>query len=365
MRPKAIQFFASAFMGSAFAMCALIAGAVSQFYSDPIKRGFPLHAFGNPERAALVFWVFVFLTAATGIAYYAASGHMRDAEVKSLQSHTSELVETLRTQPPEGFMRVYGRLCASMMKTYTAALADPSPDGLRHGIRVALYTAAELAKVFDRGEPGETYSANVMAYRSVAELGDPAAWSEEQLTLYPPGFRPAKILGALVLDPLLTTSSESRKAEPVPGMKAIRIAIPDPVEDTRREGEHTGRLRMLPGGAAALHLGAPFHVPDARYMRETMRSLFSLEEALISCSEHYFRTGEGRSVRSFVSLPLFEDPGDMKGPRVGVLNVESSDRDIFEGNESRIEQFYLALAPVRYVLWVLLGALDPSESAYR
>jgi hypothetical protein len=182
--------------------------------------------------------------------------------------------------------------------------------------------------------------------------------------LYPHGFRPAHILGALVLDPLLSTSSKSHKADPVAGLKQIRIILPDPVQDATREGEHDGRLRMLPGGAAALHLGTPFHVPDARYMRETMRNMFSIEEAVISRSEEYFRSGDGQKVRSFVSLPLFQEPGETKGPRSGVLNVESSERNIFEGDESRIEQFYLALAPVRFVLQVLSAALDPGECTY-
>jgi hypothetical protein len=357
-RPKGTALFASAPAGALFALLLLFAGAVSQFYSTEIKDASPLAGLSGADIwAPHAFWVSVVLTVIFGTAHYSAGGRLRTNDVRTIKEHTGELVEQLRTQPPARFMREYGRLCDLMMKAYTDAITSQSPEKCRVAVGSALYAAAELARIADRGEADEVYSANVMHYRAASELSPVHEWTPEERSLYPEGFLPARIRGALLLDPLLSTST-LLKGSPVAALREIRIVLPDPPSDRVQLAERAGRYRMLPGAAAALHLGGFFHVPDTRNMRETMKDAFRIEEAVIARSEEYFREGEGRGVLSLVSMPLFKSAGSSRGPRIAVLNIESARGNIFDGRKDRMEQFGLALAPVRFVLWMMLGSLD-------
>lgn len=361
---QAIDRFASPAAGALFALLALMAGAISQFYPGKITEAIPLtYAAQSPLSAALGFWINVFLMAALGTAYYAATGRQRLQEVATLQNdsrelrrHTTELVSTLRTLPPEGFMRDYPRLCADMLATYTRALEDPSPDQIREAIRSALRSAALMAHRFSRRGSPDKYRANVMRMRDAQALGSVSSWSEEERILYPRGFEPPVIRGALVFDPALATRATSERAQALGGAP-LRIPIPDPARDAREEGAAEGRLRVVPGSAVAFLLGRPFIANDTLDMR-SHQELYDLPEAVVTASDSYFRTGPGRDVRSFVSLPLFAEPGRMEGATTGVLNVEFEDTDIFNNDQGTVEQFALAIAPVHFVIVWLLLRLD-------
>lgn len=71
-RQRTIDRFASPLVGALFALLALMAGTISQFYPGEITSAIPLAwAEKSPVSAALGFWISVVLMAALGIAYYA------------------------------------------------------------------------------------------------------------------------------------------------------------------------------------------------------------------------------------------------------------------------------------------------------
>lgn len=193
---KTTDLFASAAMGMALVVVALVAGSISQFYSDAIIGKVPLSYAGeSPGWAAQAFWLSVVLTVFVGLSYYAATGRQRREEMNTLRedsgklrAHTTDLVNTLRTLPPEGFMRDFPRLCSAMMAAYSAAMLDETEEAARRAIRVALRTAAEMARSFDRGDRNERYSANVMRYSARNDLPPLAEWDEHDWALYPPRF---------------------------------------------------------------------------------------------------------------------------------------------------------------------------------
>lgn len=167
-----------------------------------------------------------------------------------------------------------------------------------------------------------------------------------------------------MLDPQLASFAD--KDEPVPGLLPIRIVIPDPPRDSPVGSHAEGRLRLVPGGALAYYLARPYNAKDTWKIRESAEAeALGLSEAVLAETERYFRHGSGKAVRSFVSLPLYESPGEMNGARVGVLNVESSEPAIFGGDDEKVRQFALAIAPVHFVIVSLLANLgeSPEETA--
>jgi hypothetical protein len=199
-----------------------------------------------------------------------------------------------------------------MLAAYTRAVATPSPELIREGIRIALQTAALMAHRFGRRGAIGRYRANLMRFRHVSTLGPVSSWEAADRELYPAGFEPAVIRGALVFDPELATRASSERAEPLDGAQPLRIAIPDPPRDLRAGSAKEGRLRVLPGSAVAFLLGKPFIAHNTLDIRPAQEE-YDLPEAVISAAETYFRAGDGRDVRSFVSLPLFIEPGRMEG----------------------------------------------------
>jgi hypothetical protein len=367
-RQRAIDHFASPVAGATFALLALVAGTVSQFYPEKITAAVPLtYADRSPISAALAFWITVFLMAVLGVAHYAAAGRQRVHEVATLQDesrelrrHTTKLVETLRTLPPESFLRDYPALCADMLAGYTRGVRSLDPDELRGAIRGALRSTALMAHAFSRRGSASQYRATVMRYRDATAVGGVASWSPDQRVLYPSGFEPSVLRGALDFVPTLSTRATSERAEELEGALPVRIAIPEPPRDQRVGTAPDGRLRVVPGAAVAYLLGRPFMVADTRSIRPA-EGEYDLPEAVMAALDGYFREGAGAAVRSFVSLPLHAEPGGMAGERLGVLTIELEDTHVFDGDDGRVEQFALAIAPVYFVIGWLLTLLAEAE----
>jgi hypothetical protein len=196
-----------------------------------------------------------------------------------------------------------------------------------------------------------------MRFQGAAVLGPLEQWSNEERSLYPSGFEPPVIAGALVYEPMLATRASSEEAQPLDGVGPLRIVIPEPPRDMREDAAAEGRLRVLPGSAVAFLLGKPFIAHNTLEIRPS-RETFDIPEAVIKAAEAYFRSGDGRQVRSFVSLPLFMEPGRMEGQTIGVLNVEFEETGIFDNKEQTVANFALAIAPVHFVIVWLLTLLD-------
>lgn len=68
-----------------------------------------------------------------------------------------------------------------------------------------------------------------------------------------------------------------------------------------------------------------------------------------SCVKH-FTEGNGRNIRSFVAIPLFDiGLGDSREP-IGILNLQSSATDIFGANDVTVNNFRLSISPLLYML---------------
>lgn len=389
----ATRWYGSSLMGSIFALLALFAGSVAEFKNSDILAAPPLrYTESAPVSAPVVFWASVVLLGAIGVAYYSAVERQRAIEIRASQDatervrtdantarvesrraevearkHTEQLIAQLRTLPPEGFMRDFPRLSADMLAPYSRALVSRQPDDIAGAIRYALRAAALMAFRFGRTSPSVVYTANAMRFYSAERLGPMSTWTEDELRLYPRGFRGDAISGALVFDPAQSTTHASPNAAPLTGVGALRIIIPDPPRDRPRGTEALGNLRVLPGCATAFATGKPFIAHDCWDMRHSL-DRHDVPEEVVAASDHYLRSGAAGSLRSFVSLPM-RGPQD-GDPIVGVLNVEVTIPNILGGDDATVEHFALAVAPVCFViemLWRLqddVGGAPPGTSAH-
>jgi hypothetical protein len=360
LRRRIVDRCASPLAGALFALLAVVAGTVSQFYPAKITAAVPLlYAERLPIPAALGFWVSVVLMFAVGLAYYGASGTQRAREVATLQQHTSELVDTLRTLPPEGFLRSYPSLCADMLAEYTRTVRAPSPEALRQAIRSALRTAASMAHYFNREGTTEDYGAAALRFLPADSLRPVSEWSVPERAFYPLGFAPEMLAGALIFDPALATRASSEGADPLAG-DPLRIIIPEPARDHHNGRSPEGPLRVLPGSAVAYLLRRPYLVRDTLDLYPSPGE-FTLPEAVIRAADAHYRRGPGSRMRSFVSIPLFAEPAAMQGPVIGTLDVECRRPGIFAGTDS-VEQFAYMVAPVCFAVAFLLTLLHASDA---
>lgn len=369
-REKRWGVVGSALVGAVLALLGILAGLLGSVHPDPIEKAPPISWFATDLTVVpIVFWASVTILLLVAAGYYTQQGRGREDEVASLIQHSSDLHDTLRTLPPEGFMKDFPALCESSLIDFTAVLLTKTKtrDQIEKAIRVTLRSGALLAQRFDRSAGNPIYSANLMRYRPADALGAERGWKQSDEVFYPEAHFPPKVRGALMFDPQLSTTAASHNAEAT-GLPEFRLMIPEPPHDRAEPGASEGRLLVLPGACTAFVRREIYRALNTHDFRYWIKQEHFLAEEVIAKNENYFLTGPGKAFRSFISIPIFpyqtegveeDEQGEEKPPvPIGVLNINSSVVGLFGGNSDTVNNFALATAPLLFVLRALLTQLE-------
>lgn len=224
---------------------------------------------------------------------------------------------------------------------FTAALTSGWPDArtppqerrdaMARCIRDALAVVAEMARQFSRAD-GARYGANIMLI--VRPGGDPRAPLPPRV-LESLRFHSKKALGELagvlyLHEELRVASIESGSPRHVPV-----IALPVPESEAGSDGH---RL-ILPGAPEAVITGFPSAYEDTARIAADCRHLDARIRREVGT--YFSPFGEGREIRSFVSLRL----GDDRTP-VGVLNIDSDHTHVLGLHDHFYDSFYALVHPM-------------------
>lgn len=233
-------------------------------------------------------------------------------------------------QYPEAY---WPKFTSALASEWPGALTPPQErrDAMARCIRDALAVVAEMARQFSRAG-GARYGANIMLI--VRPGDDPAA-------PFPPGvletlrFHSKKALGELagvlyLPEELRVASTDSGAPRHVPV-----IALPVPESEAGVDGH---RL-IIPGAPQAVITGLPSAYEDTARIADDCRHL----DARIrhDVGTYFSPRGEGRDIRSFVSLRL----GDDNTP-VGVVNIDSDHTHVLGLHEHFYVSFYALARPM-------------------
>jgi hypothetical protein len=323
---------------TATTVLAVVAGLLGSVYQDDVAHAFPLvlrGPWGPLSLKAVVFWASVVVFA---VMFFFRQ--LSDDESRLRLADTADRVETLvRTMPPRAFQSQLAKMIGTSHSSMAQLLPRDKRSDLRRedlaGLtRALLNSIARLALIYDNEPVGAAYSANVMIFVPLdgGRLPDEVAAA---LRFYPKDYDLSRLAGALVLRTELSATSDTTDI-PGPDTSVMAIALPIPSETT-----HGGRWNTLPGAPKAFVTQEVDGYDDSGTLGEWCEKSGDFPPSVTDELRHYFTTGAGRVIRSFISRPLV-----FGGTVSGVLNLHSNRKDILGDTDERMPAFLAMMAPL-------------------
>lgn len=294
-----------------------------------------------------------FLNLEAGVFYgsiiiFAAMLYLREAAIKyRADKRDTEFLDTLRTMPPRNVMLKFGMLYNGFNDLKCAAINDEGEraeklQSIGDAIRYGVDTMTNIAFLFMHEPPNARYAGNIMLYRPITDIPDrhkPDVLNKlesfiETRTL-------SGLDGILELQVELSSSTDE-KDDPFsrdPHLKKeIALPVPEP-----QFSVHNNKKRYLPGAPTALY--EDYHLIDDTH--EILENYYEENEYDVAPSifeniDHYFKSEDGKLIRSFFSVALTGLVGQQEG-KLGVVNIHCSEPKMFGKQNYYISESYVML----------------------
>ncbi len=347
-------FFLNPLMGGITGVLAVMAGAIASFYTDEIKANLSIWFLTHTDisKNATMFWVAVFLT---GISLSGATWAQRRAsnrERSVLQDETASLkdaISRIESLPPEGFLGNYQKLLNRATRSVVAVLSSKRDKGdIEQALRNILGAILELARDYDRVlNANAIYYANIMLYFPKGKTGE-NPWFKFD------GAGPAHPdnEGYLQLIQEFSTSSKQDGFSKDDRIMPLAINIPIKIEPIVIDGGKT-KHPVLPGATWAFVYGEFTAFSTIQLLENWLNERCSAAESIKEKAKSYFRSGKGKHIKSFVSMPLLDLSGsDETRYCYGVLNIHSDHEGLLK--EKGGDRFSPLMEPFRQLMFILL-----------
>ncbi|GEM_PF-3571261 len=308
---------------SALTTClGVFAGLLGSIYGDKIKTAFPFALVNGPiEWSVVMFWVSLLIF-----------GWFFGLGFNAQNQATNKLEQVIRTLPPKGFLVVFEDLFKTCLNVYWQAKETQagSNKAMESTIVTALQGVLCLVKTFDSRPDHPVYSANIMLFRPIREV-EPTNLAEN-IIFTEPGYNPDAWDGILQLRKEFAFTMTDKDLTPDQTIKPIMLPVPKPQFRSDK-----GKPTVLPGAPAVYcdptrFVGFENTLQLATWCREQSGLRASIAENV----ERYFVDGDGKDIRSFISIPIVLPPGPSgQNPEVlGVINLHSNREGILPGEKA-------------------------------
>lgn len=280
------------------------------------------------------------------------SANRARAELNQQAAHLEDLVRRLESLPPEDFLANYQTALRSATNSLVGAFGEfGNIEPIEKAIRNILGAVLELVGKYDRSSDSATYSANIMLFR--------ASEATEQATLvYATDTTPLHPDHDGCLELVTTLSTTTKTAEFGPDVSVPPLCLPLPKDkQATRDKMLNARYSVMPGAPWAYVHKEFVGFPTIQMLDEWLDTTSSLDTKTMEDLRLYFKTGEGRNIHSFISMPLL-DVGN-KELAVGVLNLHSDRTGLLE--EKGAERFSPLLEPFRLLLSILIAVREQAR----
>jgi hypothetical protein len=336
----------------ATAIVGTLAGFLAAIYADQIRSAFPFFlGLGPIEWHAAITWaalaLFGLMFGLNSWALTAATDH----QLKELRSNTVRLQELIRTLPPEEFLsdfQKYLSICFPIATKGSGVTASQAE--VREGIVSILSSLAYMVNLFERSSQKCEYSANIMIFRSFSGLDAVQIKDFEQRAKFTErqGAGGDSWSGVLELIPSLAVFLKDGVARP-DSKRLPRFVLEIPLTEYRVSG---GKSAVLPGAPEAFCEGSYTFIPDTFNMGAECRKKRALRHSVADSMDSYFRDGEGKDIRSFISIPIFAPGATATQEPIAVVNIHNDLETMFQ--RSAFELFVPFTAPHTLLLSHLL-----------
>jgi len=274
------------------------------------------------------------------------------------------MVSRLQTLPADNFLPKY-RECYRLASflTFSTMLSDNRTiEQLEAAVRVVLNGILATAKEFDMAWGDATYSANIMLWRPNNEKLGIILETEKHVQII--NYLPSdltlahaypNLAGVIELIPVLSAvvgiNISTEENERDKSCKSVIMPIPknfQPASDVDSRQKYS----MLPGAPWAFCWRVLALFSDIPSLEKMLESSTSIDTHLKNQMKEYFRSGDGKDIGSFASIPILAptpNAGTSDNPPLGVLNINSNKKNILKDNGQTLfvpllEPFLILLA---------------------
>lgn len=329
--------------GAFLVLTGVMLGAISSLYATEIKGGseYTIY-FGAASGVFLVLW--------------AMRDWRLDAErkhhVEKLDRTQKQLMETVRTMPPQNMLGAYGKAYRFLSEHFhTLQEATETDDRValakvEETIRLSLSALCSIISAFENYPSNTIYSANIMVYRKSRDLMAQPLQKEALLNRLK--FVEVRSLdgltGVLDLELDLSFSSLNDDEESIqPDTRLEPIALPIPELDVSLPG----RTRYIPGAPTAFK-DKPCLIADSRDMTRLVEENCDVSPSVIKAVEMYFHEQGGKGLNSWLSVRIND-----RIPERGILNIHCNRLNILV-DEKQVYTYVNLIIPFKEMIDQLL-----------
>ncbi|MBC6904190.1 hypothetical protein DWB84_01720 [Saccharophagus sp. K07] len=346
-RDKLCRLFDAAVKNSGFGaflvLSGVILGAISSLYATEIKDGSEYTLYFCIACAAfLVMWT------------------LRDwrLNVERIQHNQKlnlaqqQLMETVRTMPPQNMLGAYGKAYRFLSEHFhnlqESTENDPqiALEKVEEAIRLSLSALCSIISAFENYPTHTVYSANIMLYRKSRDLlAEPELKDAVLRRLKFVDVRSLDgLAGVLDLELKLSFSSLNEDEETTyPDARLEPIALPIPELDASLPG----RTRYIPGAPTAFR-DEPCLIPDSRDMARIVEENCDVSPSVVRAVETYFHEQANKGLNSWLSVRIND-----RIPERGILNIHCNRPDILV-DEKQVYTYVNLIIPFKEMIDQLL-----------
>lgn len=340
------KFISSPFFATIVTCAVILTGIYSSLYTNEIKDHLLPLGFENGEfkvyGLTLWFWV---ATLGTAFIYF-----YRERVIERVNSELRfELVNQIQKLPPSDFMSEFAVAYDDAEDVFSdCSLPGKSKDEIMMGIRGILACLCQITEKFDASIlefRDEYYSANIMLFVPQANIN---ATIKQRIKFVDADLDYSHLAGALDLIKELSTSSANEDFTQ-PDTTLIDFALPIPAStETRINGKD--KSRVLPGAPMAFCKKRTYLYADTKQLFQWADEEGDFPESVKSQIKEYFNNDGGKTIGSFLSIPLLVGPDQ---EAIGVVNIHKPGQRLLIDN-ARLYQFEPLLRPYRHMLTKLV-----------
>jgi hypothetical protein len=337
-----------------------IAALLGSIYTAEIKSAFPFYwGGGHVLWPVVAFWLLGIAAALMFWSGQHASNKQRAEAEERLIARTEELGNLVRTLPPADFLAVFSDLYEGCSRIYHKLLeahedAAGGPE-LASSIRYVLFSLLNLLRRYEAGTADTVYAANIMLYRPMSRLTAAAREQIRERTKFLPAETDFSSLRG-VLD-VVTDLSTTTRTEAEVDASLSHIALPVPVQTRTEDGS---RWRVLPGAPLAFCEAQIFLYHNPGKLSDWCREHGDFQPSVIQMMDEYFQRDPGRSIGSFVSIPLPSDSAELHLNQIGVLNIHCNKPGLLEQREPG-KYLWPLIVPFRTILTDMVRMFAESQ----
>lgn len=247
-----------------------------------------------------------------------------------------KLENLIRTLPPDDFLYRYSNAYNDSYEAYQICKAYNDKQVSEAFIRTLLLTIAALCRNFERVRGNRhRYAANIMIYHTYKDWSKNYKKDKKDISFFDENISEASLEGILQLIPELSVSTKSASKKlgnvenPTPDDHVLEIALPIP----KKLEDKKGKLKALLGAPLSFKTKNTVHYEDTKGLKTWFDEDASFDSTIEDNVLSYFKSKEGRPIRGFISIPIFETNifTENKSP-IAILNIHKSSTFFKEHN---------------------------------